>query len=335
MNDTRIKLEALLLKKDWNDEERQWMLDYLNSGDVTMLQQICRYQYEDDLEKVEQIIDKKLSRNILKKIYRKTDGKRKRRRVYRFSGGAAGIILLLFISVYFFRDRPVMQAGSSNEMVVETKPGQERTLVLGDGTEVWLGPGSQLKYPDKFAGKEREVELSGEAFFTVAENATEPFIVRTASLNTRILGTSFDVVAYKDRNYSTVTVATGKVSVTIGNKSTGLLSPMEVLPNQRVTFKDGDYKLVKEDFPNADIVLKDRRNGHMKYKGVPLSTVVEDLRVEYGAKIKIDPEMEECAYYGDLDVNEGLEVSLKVLCLTFNANLQKDGDVYIINGKGS
>ncbi|MGH2612940.1 MAG: FecR domain-containing protein, partial [Rhabdochlamydiaceae bacterium] len=176
MNDTRVKLEALLLKKDWNNEDRQWMLDYLNSGDVSLLQQICRYQYEDDLKKVEQIIDKKLSRAILRKIYRKTGEKRKRRRLYGFSGGAIAIILLLLLSIYFYRDRSVTQADSSREMVVETKPGQERTLVLGDGTEVWLGPASQLKYPDKCAGKERKVELAGEAFFTVAKNTAEPFI---------------------------------------------------------------------------------------------------------------------------------------------------------------
>jgi ferric-dicitrate binding protein FerR (iron transport regulator) len=255
--------------------------------------------------------------------------------VYRFSGGAAAIILLLVVFIYFYRGGPATQAGSFHEMVAETKPGQSRTLVLGDGTRVWLGPASRLEYPDKFTGKERTVELAGEAFFTVAENADKPFIVRTGSLNTRILGTSFDIVAYRDRSYSTVTVATGKVSVAIGDKSKKGSSPMEVLPNQRVTFNEGGYQLVKEDFPDAAMVLRDRRNGHLKYKGVPLSTVVEDLSVEYGATIKINPGMGKRAYYGDLDLHEGLEVSLKVLCLTFNADLTKDGNVYIINGKGS
>lgn len=85
-------------------------------------------------------------------------------------------------------------------------------VVLSDGTEVWMNADSKLVYPNKFTGKERVVHLHGEAYFKVAHNVKYPFVVRTNQLQTRVLGTEFNL-----RNYSQtpshVTLIKGSVEV--------------------------------------------------------------------------------------------------------------------------
>ena len=74
--------------------------------------------------------------------------------------------------------------------------GQTFKLILSDGTEVYLNADSRLVYPSRFTGKERSVFLDGEAYFRVAKDAGHPFIVRTQTLQTRVLGTEFNVRTY-------------------------------------------------------------------------------------------------------------------------------------------
>lgn len=106
-----------------------------------------------------------------------------------------------------------------------TPRGKDFLLVLADGTKVWLNAESSLRYPVAFDGKQRRVELKGEACFEVAKNAACPFIVSADGMDTRVLGTKFNVRSYtsSDRH---VTLVNGKVQVTnTANQSSVLLQP--------------------------------------------------------------------------------------------------------------
>lgn len=106
-----------------------------------------------------------------------------------------------------------------------TPRGKDFLLVLADGTKVWLNAESSLRYPVAFDGKQRRVELKGEACFEVAKNAACPFIVCADGMDTRVLGTKFNVRSYtsSDRH---VTLVNGKVQVTnTANQSSVLLQP--------------------------------------------------------------------------------------------------------------
>lgn len=114
-------------------------------------------------------------------------------------------------------------------------------LVLADGTKVWLNAESRLRYPVAFNGKERRVELEGEACFEVAKDAEHPFIVCANGMNTMVLGTKFNVRSYsvEDRH---VTLVNGKVQVTntVNNKSVTLR------PGQDLTYTEtGEEKYQK------------------------------------------------------------------------------------------
>ena len=80
---------------------------------------------------------------------------------------------------------------------MEIPPRAEFQLVLSDGTKVWLNAGSKLRYPERFVGDERQVELSGEAYFDVVHDEKAPFIVKTSRSTITVLGTEFGITRGK------------------------------------------------------------------------------------------------------------------------------------------
>ena len=89
--------------------------------------------------------------------------------------------------------------------------GCEFSLVLADGSRVWLNAGSSLKYPETFSNGERRVYLEGEAYFEVEHDGNAPFIVNTRSMDLRVLGTSFNIKAYDDESTVITTLVSGKI----------------------------------------------------------------------------------------------------------------------------
>ena len=94
--------------------------------------------------------------------------------------------------------------------------GKDMKLTLSDGTEVWLNANSRLAYPTVFNGRERKVELQGEAYFKVAHDSRHPFIVYAGGMQTRVLGTEFNVDA-SDAKRPHVTLVRGSVKVSKAN----------------------------------------------------------------------------------------------------------------------
>lgn len=94
--------------------------------------------------------------------------------------------------------------------------GGEYSLVLPDGTKIYLNAGTSLRYPNHFCGDSREIFLSGEAYLEVARDEERPFIVRTSEVDIRVLGTVFNINAYPDGDYVRTTLVTGKVEAQCG-----------------------------------------------------------------------------------------------------------------------
>jgi transmembrane sensor len=89
------------------------------------------------------------------------------------------------------------------------------SLTLSDGTRVWLNAASSIRYPAAFLANERVVEITGEAYFEVAEDATKPFTVRKDNTVIEVLGTAFNVNSYGDEPVLAVTLLSGKVRVDV------------------------------------------------------------------------------------------------------------------------
>ena len=141
----------------------------------------------------------------------------------------AAIIAIAFLAGNLIR--PNLKTASEIRYSEITVPfGQMSQLKLSDGTQIWLNSGTTLRYPDRFSDSSRTVSITGEAFFKVSKMKDKPFIVKTSQLTVQVLGTSFNLSAYKEDNTTAITLVEGKVEIqdtegkTIGNLSPGKLA---------------------------------------------------------------------------------------------------------------
>ncbi|WP_065220664.1 MULTISPECIES: FecR family protein [Butyricimonas] len=117
--------------------------------------------------------------------------------------------------VYEMKDE-VQETGVEYNTIVVPRGGIY-SLVLSDGTKVFLNSESELRYPAKFAEGNRNVYLKGEAFFDVTPDSLRPFIVNAREMQTRVLGTSFNILAYADEPAIRTTLFTGRVEVSVND----------------------------------------------------------------------------------------------------------------------
>lgn len=125
------------------------------------------------------------------------------------------------------------EAGAAVGMnLLSTPRSRQFQLLLPDGTRVWLNAASSIRYPAVFTGKERKVEITGEAYLEVAENASHPFVVTAGAMQLQVLGTAFNVNAYADEPVVAATLVSGSVRVVKQQAAPGVL-PVMVKPGQQ------------------------------------------------------------------------------------------------------
>jgi len=161
-------------------------------------------------------------------------------------------------------------------------PGHRQQYELPDGTRVALNAGSTLTYPRFFLGHSREVTLSGEAFFQVAHDAEHPFIIHSGSLSTRVLGTSFNVKAYEQLHQATVTVASGRVQVSLDEQVLSTLTDHQEIS---VDQHSGKFSLKSQ----VDLVSRLAwRAGSLVFDNTPLNEVLITLSNQYNVSFNIE-----------------------------------------------
>ena len=154
--------------------------------------------------------------------------------------------------------------------------GLQYYLTLSDSTKVWLNADTQFRYPIAFAGDTREVFIeSGEAYFEVSKNEKKPFIVHFNGRSVKVLGTRFNVKAYKEEGYDFVTLAEGSVVVK------NMVNQVTLIPNQQALIKDHKLEI---NMVNANLfsAWKDKV---FKYKGEKLEVIMNDLARFYDFKL--------------------------------------------------
>ena len=137
----------------------------------------------------------------------------------------AAIIVVAFIAGNLLKhSAPEDQKIRYSEITVPF--GQMSQLKLSDGTKIWLNSGTTLRYPERFAENSRSVSIEGEAYFEVSKMPNKPFTVNTPDMKVEVLGTSFNLLAYKEDVATSVTLVEGKVVVqNLEGKTIAQLSP--------------------------------------------------------------------------------------------------------------
>lgn len=142
--------------------------------------------HESELAKVQRQHDLvALSAPVINELYAKDRRRRFGSVLRRWSAAAAAVVLLAFGGYYFHAARDFSRQGE-RLLSVSVPHGQRVSLTLQDGTSVWLNAGTTLRYPALFTGRERRVEIDGEARFEVVHDAKHPFIVRTYACDVEV-----------------------------------------------------------------------------------------------------------------------------------------------------
>lgn len=198
-----------------------------------------------------------------------------------------------------------------------TPKGARYQITLSDGTKVWLNASSTLRFPASFTGANRQVALTGEAYFEAATNAGKPFVVTVDSLQVTVLGTHFNIMAYNDEKSVNTTLLEGAVRVTEGNTST-LLKPGE----QAQLGRQGNIRVVK----NADLrEVMAWKNRLFWFEQEDIHTVMRQLSREYNIEVEVRGNIQR-HFTGSIPRDVNVSTVLEVL--------QKTGGVHFTMNNG-
>jgi ferric-dicitrate binding protein FerR (iron transport regulator) len=199
------------------------------------------------------------------------------------------------------------EAVSYNTM--STPRGRQYTLVLSDGSKVWLNAASSITFPTSFMGKERNVEITGEAYFEVAHDAERPFKVKVGDMQVQVLGTHFNVNAYEDEGDIKTTLLEGSVKVSKGNENT------LIVPGEQAVILNSPSGVggitVKKDIDLDEVVAW--KNGLFNFNNADLKTVMRQLSRWYNVNIIYTGEIPNRVFGGEMQRDLHLSQVLKLL----------------------
>lgn len=201
--------------------------------------------------------------------------------------------------------------------------GQRAEVTLGDGTRVWLNAGSTLCYAAGFGARQREVSISGEAFFDVARDERRPFVVSTGGVKIKVLGTKFNVSAYGPVA-ATVSLVAGSVEVTADDSGGG---SVKMSPQDQVRYSGGELRLIRGFDPDELLW----REGIHAFRNTTLGEIAGQLEFYYHTRIVIrNPEAAAARYSGKFRQKDGVYEILRLLRQAQRFDIAKDDSTGVI-----
>lgn len=247
--------------------------------------------------------DKELADKTINDLQQRINQKQSRKRLRTIIKYAAFITVLLINGWFLFKHN----SQQIEYTKIEAPKGQRVYLTLNDGTEVWLSSRSILRIPSQFTGKERIVELEGEGYFSVTKNENKPFIVQTERHLIKVLGTKFNVLAYRESPRFETNLIEGKVVVFDRDE-----------PNTEIVLNAGE-KVARENnllikstslFNNEDYI----KNGIYSFNNKSFGEIIEYLSMLYGVRFEIkDTKKKEFLISGKFRPSEEINNILKAL----------------------
>jgi len=177
-----------------------------------------------------------------------------------------------------------------------TPLGRQQQLTLSDGTKVWLNAGSSVRFPTRFSGTQRKVEITGEVYFEVASNAARPFMVTTGKEDIMVLGTHFNVNAYPDESTVRTTLLEG--SIRVDDKAV-------LRPGQQ--YADGIVSEVDADASVAWVT------GFFHFEHSDIKTVMRQLSRWYDVEVRYEGKPTSESFGGEIQRNLKLSEVLDLL----------------------
>ena len=244
----------------------------------------------------------------------------------KYAMGSAAIILVFFgiYSLYRILMKPLQEREftSTDKILVDTLP---------DGSRVSLNKYSKLVYPEQFKGKTRDVKLTGEAFFNIKHDSTQPFVVDAGVAKVRVLGTSFRVSAYPDSAVE-VNVTKGRVRFFTINPATGDTAEMILVAGTKGLLPSKSFLpvLVENTTPD-DLFWFDHS---LVFARTPLSRVFEFLERHYPVTIRVNNEnINHCLLTASF-ADDPIDRILTIVAESFDLKVSSKNQTYLLTGNG-
>ncbi|HTF29338.1 MAG TPA: FecR domain-containing protein [Flavitalea sp.] len=201
---------------------------------------------------------------------------------------------------------------------ISTPRGGQYKLTLADGTKVWLNAATSITYPVAFAGKERNVTISGEAYFEVSKDKQKPFIVDIGGKSTvQVLGTIFNINSYEDEGSIKTTLLEGSIKLTRGAMKSATM-PAEQLQNSVVVLQPGQQAQISTKgiavASNADIdQALAWKNGLFNFDNAGVKEVMKQLERWYDINVEYPSGVPDLQFGGEISRNLSLADVLEIL----------------------
>lgn len=282
---TKEKLEKFILDKVSNAEKQEilhWLyasptnmeyyLELRKVWDASLLNLDIKSN-NSDLEDSYEIVLQKAGKHKLEK-----PNKSIIREIWRF-GQIASVLLLLALSLYVILDKYQAEPPLITYTTIKAPFDSKTHILLPDGTSVWLNSNSELTYPNTFGNEERVVTLNGEARFDVTKSKHVPFVVNTDIHNIKVLGTNFNVFAYKTSNMFETTLVEGLVH--IENKlEKGSIQEMK--PGETLMYDKKDNTTIVKMNSHPSILWTE---GVFAFDDMPISEILDKVSHYKGVEI--------------------------------------------------
>ncbi len=236
----------------------------------------------------------------------------------------AASVIVVCGAVFLFNN--TLTRESLNLIVKTTGVGDKKEILLPDGSKVWLNAQSELKYDQNFNKKNREISLTGEAYFEVKRNTNKPFIICSQNIRTTVLGTTFNIKAYDNDNDIAVSVVNGKVAVEENN------TKLILTKNQLALYDKNTQKL---EFSALYDVTNNTswKDGRLKFNSEPLDKVAKVIQRNFETNIHLSDKVKDCLISADF-TDMPLKKIIKIIEEIINSKTTFKDNTYYLTGRG-
>jgi len=222
---------------------------------------------------------------------------------------------------YFLTENKPAENNSNQFNIIRTPKGGQYQVALSDGTQVWLNAESSIKIPLSFTDKKRVVEITGEAYFEVAENKNRPFYVQTNDVTIQVLGTHFNIMAYPEEGKVAATLTAGAIKL--------------AYKNQEALLQPGEQGIVRPEMANLEVRKVETapvlawKNGLFQFDNTDLHTLMRQLSRWYDIEIAYEDGVKNEIFRGKIARDAALSKVLKILRLG-DVNFRVEGKKLIV-----
>lgn len=207
---------------------------------------------------------------------------------------------------------------------ISTPRGRQYHLTLQDGSRIWLNAASSIRFPAIFTGKERTVEITGEAYLEVVHNNEKPFIVSVNNMQVEVLGTHFNINSYCDDGYMKTTLLQGKVRTT----SNGRMAVLK--PGQQAQISQSASEPIKI-ITDADLEeVMAWKNGIFRFNNSNIQSIMKQVERWYDVDVEYQVPTENLNFSGYVGKKENVSQILKMMELTGLVHFKIEGRIITV-----